>query len=357
MGNIGREWLESRGNKERECGCRRYRRYFSLPLRLIVEIRSWNQRAEHAIVSTVCVGQLCRMKEEDINQCQIHECEDALPNRVHKPEDEEDCELSEDSGDVSEPSQPPPCFPELELKIKESIESLGGAAFPKLNWSSPKDAAWISSSRSLKCTSFSDIALLLRSSDSIVHDLCHAYDSCSNKTSSRPPKFYLALRKWYPLLRPEMEFRCFVRGKLLVGVSQREVTTYYPALPERKDELKGLIRDFFLTNVKGKFKSENYTFDVYITKDGRVKVMDFNPWVAFTLPLLFTWDELEQAARRDEDDFEFRIVESRCAVCSGLKTAVPYDYLDTSPGSGWDQFLRNADEELRRQARSPEADV
>jgi len=37
-------------------------------------------------------------------------------------------------------------------------------------------------------------------------------------------------------------------------------------------------------------------------------------------------------------------VESQCAVRPGLKTAVPYDYLDTGPGSGWDQFLRNADE-------------
>jgi hypothetical protein len=38
----------------------------------------------------------------------------------------------------------------------------------------------------------------------------------------------------------------------------------------------------------------------------------------------------------------------------GLKTAVPRDYLDTSPGSGWDQFLRKADKELREQKRSAE---
>ncbi|KAG5053093.1 hypothetical protein JHK87_005291 [Glycine soja] len=34
------------------------------------------------------------------------------------------------------------------------------------------------------------------------------------------------------------------------------------------------------------------------------------------------------------NDVEFRIVEDRCAVRPGLKTAVPFDYLDTSPGSG-----------------------
>jgi hypothetical protein len=151
-----------------------------------------------------------------------------------------------------------------------------------------------------------------------------------------------------------MEFRCFVWDQKLVGISQREVTTFYPNLLETKDALRLLIYAFFNNHVRSMFESENYTFDVYITKNERVKVVDFNPWGAFTLPLLFTWDELEHI-RNEGDDVEFRIVEDRCAVRPGLKTAVPYDYLDTSSGSGWDQFLRNADEELRQQTRSPEA--
>ncbi|KAJ0080772.1 hypothetical protein Patl1_11218 [Pistacia atlantica] len=310
------------------------------------------------------------MKEEEVNRCQIQEWYpkfksvsiktlihelpesfveyllddyDALPNRIHNPYEEEDYQVSEGSGDEAEPSSPP-SFPELELKIRESIESLGSAVFPKLNWSAPKDSSWISTSGTLRCASFSEIALLLRSSDSLVHDLCHAYDSCSDRTLSRPQKFFLALRKWYPSLRPEMEFRCFVWGQCLVGISQREVTTFYPVLCEKKDDLKALIQEFFYNNVREKFELENYTFDVYVTEDERVKVLDFNPWGAFTLPLLFTWEEMEQNLR-----------ESQCGVRPGIKTAVPYDYLDTSEGSGWDQFLRNADVELHRQTRSPEA--
>ncbi|XAR72523.1 hypothetical protein NMG60_11019192 [Bertholletia excelsa] len=170
--------------------------------------------------------------------------EDAFPNRVHKPEEEEDYVISEGSGDDSEEPSSAPAFPELELQIKDSIQSLDGSVFPKLNWSAPKDSAWISSTGSLKCTSFSEIALLLRSSDSLVHDLCHAYDSCSDKTSSRPSVFYLALRKWYPSLRPEMEFRCFIHNQQLVGISQREVTGFYPVLLERKHELEMLIQEF-----------------------------------------------------------------------------------------------------------------
>ncbi|XLR29077.1 hypothetical protein S83_056977 [Arachis hypogaea] len=169
------------------------------------------------------------MKEEEVNRCQIQEWypkfksvsiktiihklpesfiqyllddsgtfllpasvldEDALPNRIHNSDDE-DFQVSEGTADEAEEPSPPPSFPELELKIKESIESLGGAVFPKLNWSAPKDSAWISTCGSLRCTSFSEIALLFRASDSLVHDLCHAYDSCQDKSLSRPQEFFL----------------------------------------------------------------------------------------------------------------------------------------------------------------------
>ena len=43
--------------------------------------------------------------------------EDALPNRVHNPIDEQDYQVSEGSGDEAEQPRSPPSFPELELKI------------------------------------------------------------------------------------------------------------------------------------------------------------------------------------------------------------------------------------------------
>ncbi|CAN6702200.1 unnamed protein product [Malus baccata var. baccata] len=321
------------------------------------------------------------MKEEEVNRCQIQEWyqkfkslsiktrihelpesfvqyllddsgpfllpvsisnDDAFPNRIHNPEEEDDYQVSEGSGDESEQPSMPPSFPELELEVKESIKSLGGSVFPKLNWSAPKDSAWISTTGSLKCSSFSEMALLIRSSDSLVHDLCHAYDSCSDKTSTKPKSFFLALRKWYQSLKPEMEFRCFVRNHNLVGISQREVTTCYPALLEKKHSLQALIEDFFVDILMSRFESENYTFDVYATQDDRIKVVDFSPWGAFTLPLMYTWEELDQIRG---DGVEFRIVESQLSVRPGLKTAVP----------GWDQVIRNPDEELQQQTRNGQA--
>ncbi|KAL4591261.1 hypothetical protein LXL04_004219 [Taraxacum kok-saghyz] len=336
------------------------------------------------------------MKEEEVNRCQIQEWyptfksttiktiihplpesfihyllddsgpfllplsisnSDPLPNRIPNSEHHQDFTIPnhQESDDESEQPPPPPSFPQLESQINQSIAALGGSIFPKLNWTSPKDSSWISPTGTLKCTSFTEIVLLLKSSDSLVHDLCHAYDLCNDRTAPpRPDCFFLALRKWYPSLHPEMEFRCFVRNGNLVGISQREVTGFYPVLIERKRELESGITEFYEGKVRGRFESERYTFDVYVRADGEVKLLDFNTWGGVTLPLLFTWEELESESESESGSggMEFRIVESQCGVRPGLKTAVPYDYLDTSEGSGWDQFLRNADEELRRQTRS-----
>lgn len=43
-----------------------------------------------------------------------------------------------------------------------------------------------------------------------------------------------------------------------------------------------------MEKIKEGFESESYTFDVYVTQDGQVKLLDFNPWgaCASTLVLL-----------------------------------------------------------------------
>lgn len=163
-------------------------------------------------------------------------------------------------------------------------------------------------------------------------------------------QYYLALRKWYPGLRPESEFRCFVRGRRLVAVSQRDPSAYYPSLPGWSAEVQPKIEDFFEEVIEPQFASENYTFDVYVRADGKVKLIDFNPWGGYTLPLLFTWEELEEEGRGEE--VNFRVVMQQGAVRPGLMTAIPYDMLDWGEGSGWDVFLKKADEELNRQMAS-----
>ncbi|KAJ4981846.1 hypothetical protein NE237_032683 [Protea cynaroides] len=219
--------------------------------------------------------------------------DDALPRRIYNSEEEEDYEVSEGSGDESERPPPAPCFPELELKIKESINTLGGAVFPKLI-GVHQMTAWITTTGTLCCTSFSEIALVLRSSDSLIHDLCHAYNSCSIKTSSRPTTFLHSESGIHPFSLRWNSIALSVIVDLLVSRSVRD-------------------------NVQPRFESENYTLDVYVTRDGKVKLMDFNPWEAFTLLLLFSWEELEQSFGQDGDYIDFRIIESRWIFQSSLR--------------------------------------
>ncbi|KAJ1695882.1 hypothetical protein LUZ63_012580 [Rhynchospora breviuscula] len=275
-----------------------------------------------------------------------------FPAHSTVPDPDSNFDSDSDSSD-SDSEVKAPSFPELESEVEKLISALGGGVVPKLNWSAPKDATWMSPFGSLKCESFSEICLLLHSSDCIIHDLTEALpssqDYANQKQNENEFQFFLALRKWVPDIRPEYEFRCFVREKKLVGISQREVTAFYPSLLTQKDQIVDSIVDFFDRIVKPVFVSRDYTFDVYLTqKRKKVILVDFNPWGRFTLPLLFEWEELEQ----DREEVELRLVESTFAVRPGMKTAVPYDYLDTSEGSGWDEFFRKAELEIRRQSEA-----
>ncbi|CAM9408619.1 unnamed protein product [Ectocarpus sp. 6 AP-2014] len=165
-----------------------------------------------------------------------------------------------DWGNEDEDEQDRPDFPDLHALLSDAIASLGGAVFPKLNWSCPKasltillDAAWVNGG-SLKCKLPGDVLCLIKSSTFISHDLNHAFDACTGSSISRPETFTLVLRKWCNL-HPSMLFRCFVRERRLVGVA-----------------------------------------DVYVDNRSRVWLLDMNPFSGVTDSLLFDWSEDALAA-------------------------------------------------------------
>lgn len=73
----------------------------------------------------------------------------------------------------------------------------------------------------MKCVSPSDIYLLLKSSDFVLHDLDpeRVFDGVDSppSPSSHPYELELVLRKWYPVDRSR-ELRCFVRREVLIGI-------------------------------------------------------------------------------------------------------------------------------------------
>ncbi|XP_065912630.1 translation initiation factor eIF2 assembly protein-like [Dysidea avara] len=186
----------------------------------------------------------------------------------------------------------PPSFPNTVEAIMMAITELGGAVFPKLNWSSPRDATWVAIGNTLRCTCPSDVILLLKSSDFVMHDLSRVGEYCGlDQTLVPPGGFSLCLRRWVPI-NPSGEFRCFVKDSQLIGVSQRDTSGCYPHLLSIKDQLMTEVVHFFSSNLLKKFLVKSFVFDVYRRGQADYQLIDINPFGDMTDPLLFSWSEL-----------------------------------------------------------------
>ncbi|PMD49419.1 D123-domain-containing protein [Hyaloscypha bicolor E] len=187
-------------------------------------------------------------------------------------------------------------FPTIHQAIKETIHELGGLVAPKLNWSAPKDATWISMKKnSMECATPNDIYLLLKSSDFVTHDLEHVFDGCEEdeeeSLTKEDIKYVLVLRKWFKV-NPSCEFRCFVRERRVIGICQRDLNHFEFLFP-MKEQLREVILKYFEKTLKSTFPDGNFVFDIYLPEPyDKVRLMDINPWAPRTDPLLFSWLEL-----------------------------------------------------------------
>ncbi|GAA5967703.1 hypothetical protein JCM11641_005740 [Rhodosporidiobolus odoratus] len=252
-------------------------------------------------------------------------------------EDEEE-ESEPDSDSDDEPAKQF-AFPHLDAEIRSVLDKYDGAVFPKLNWSSPQDAAWMLPGQNLKCQTPADVYLLLKSSDFISHDLDHAFEGCVDyppSSSSAPPiapaaqsrvtdptpgmdeeqlarltvsdgeerestpeprtrpyQFELVLKKWFDMPKSQ-EWRCFVRDGVFLGISQRDTTFYDFLQPAQvQQDLRAKIVAFWEEQLQNKAPLRNYAFDIYLTRgNSRVFLIDLNPYSPATDSLLFTYDHL-----------------------------------------------------------------
>ncbi|KAI0373888.1 D123-domain-containing protein [Pilatotrama ljubarskyi] len=282
--------------------------------------------------------------------------------------DDEDAEQEEDDGDELARF----AFPELDARIREVIADYG-AVFPKLNFSSPRDAAWmLPASSPLKCTSPADVYLLLKSSDFVQHDLNPelVFDGCEPAHTaddpSSPYDLELVLRKWYPVDRAR-ELRCFVRQENLIGISQRDPNYYdFWNEPQTQEKVVNAVTDFWEKHIKGKWEQTqgDYTFDFLLTRDlSRGHIVDFNPYLPRTDPLLFTYEELHDRllARTGPhaDVAESRLPELRVVDSPAHPAAVrnapvhqhnmvPIEALAMSSGRNVSEFANVWQEEIRK---------
>ncbi|KAK9480711.1 D123-domain-containing protein [Lipomyces japonicus] len=251
------------------------------------------------------------------DQAEWSDSDDELTNRIQElstnvasfsdtgESDDDDADWDADNDENSDPAT---AFPELDQQLRQVLADYG-AVVPKLNWSAPKDAAWITTTNSLKCVTPGDVYLILKSSNFITHDLLHAFDDChpgvpsldvssstntiQSNSNNDHEDVELVLRKWVDF-NPAMEFRCFVKDRTLIGISQRD-ENFYDFLQPLGNKLLELIDVFFSDYLQDSFANESFVFDVYIPKphhDGKVWLIDINPFGPRTDTLLYTWQEL-----------------------------------------------------------------
>ena len=260
--------------------------------------------------------------------------------REEEEEEEEECD--DDDDEEHAPNQE---MEELARAVDEAIASLGGEAVPKLMWSTPKDATWLTADGTLRCRSFDEVDLLIRASDNVAYDLSAPHAGCDDATGAGgDAPWTLALRAWRAV-NPMLEFRCFVRDGELVAVSQRDASTHYDTLnallaPDGGSALAASLRAFWHDKLKPHLPDAlaHCAFDAYATPKSddasfRIRAMDVNVFGPPTLPLLFDWEELNEASDGvpSSGDVAVRWVRDATHIRPGLKSALPLDLI-TSRG-------------------------
>jgi len=104
----------------------------------------------------------------------------------------------------------------------------------------------------------------------------------------------LVLRKWYSVDKSR-EVRCFVREGRLIAITQRDMNFYeHLTDPETQSKMTETTIHFWETEIRPAWTgSPSYVVDLLLSKDlARAHIVDFNPYIARTDPLLFDYEEL-----------------------------------------------------------------
>ena len=178
-------------------------------------------------------------------------------------------------------------------KVDEAVSKFPRGAFIRLGSRSPKDS-WNGHENGFCVkTGKEAMRLLLDCSERIMEDLLLAI-----KENYEP---YIWLRQWIDI-PVWSEFRCFMRDRKLVGISQYDYTKHYPEIHKYKDSILWGIERFFPV-FRESCHLDDVVFDIFVkirkrdnTFETEVKLLEINPFFEMTDSSLFDW--------RDAGDFD-----------------------------------------------------
>lgn len=94
-----------------------------------------------------------------------------------------------------------------------------------------------------------EIFTLLKSSTFVTHDIQCPFNEAIPEFKA--DEHFLVLKRWHNLNRG-MEFRCFVKDKKVVAISQRDVTAYFEFLPDLQEAIEKTLNHFYTSEIDPK---------------------------------------------------------------------------------------------------------
>lgn len=156
-------------------------------------------------------------------------------------------------------------------------------AFVRLGSRSPKDALYRKHTSLRVHSAYDALSLLLGASERIMDDLLLAIAK-----NYRPSIF---VREWLDI-PPWTEFRCFMKKRSLVGISQYFYRNVYPPLLAAVGDIEGAVRDFFPA-FEESCHIQDVVFDIVVQPSApwQVTLLEINPYFELTDPCLFHWHD------------------------------------------------------------------
>jgi hypothetical protein len=179
---------------------------------------------------------------------------------------------------------------DIRTRVQESVVKFPNGAFVRLGSRSPKDS-WEGHRHGFKASVGDDpLRFILDCSERMYEDLTLAIQH------NYAPHIWV--RQWMTIPR-WAEFRCFMKARKLVGISQYNYLQgeSFPEIVRDADTIRWVIADQFFPTFKAASHLDDVVFDVWVkashqrdnTRVWEVRLVEVNPLFELTDPCLFQW--------------------------------------------------------------------